>query len=63
MKAQDIRKKPTEDLLKQLEEMKEHIRALRFKVANREIKNHQQLRQTKKDLARILTILEERKKT
>jgi len=61
MKPRDIRKKSTEDLLEQFEEMKEQIRTLRFKVASREIKNHQQLRQTKKDMARILTILKERK--
>jgi len=63
MKPRDIRKKSTEDLLEQFEEMKEQIRTLRFKVASREIKNHQQLRQTKKDMARILTILKERKES
>ena len=61
MKIQEIRKKSSEDLLKLLEEMKDNIRTLRFKVASKEIKNHQQLRHTKKDLAKILTILRERK--
>lgn len=62
MKANEIRKKPESDLRKLIAELKETVRELRFKIASKEIKNHQLLRRTKKDIARILTILEEKKR-
>ena len=60
MKIQDIRKKADNDLKKSLAELRETVRSLRFKIAAKEIKNHQQLKGVKKDIARILTILGER---
>lgn len=59
MKVKDIRKKSKEDLAKLLKELRENVRSLRFKIASKEIKNHQLLRLARKDIARILTILRE----
>lgn len=59
MKIQEIRKKTGEDLQKLLAELKENVRDLRFKIASKEIKNHQLMRRAKKDIARILTVLKE----
>ena len=63
MKPQEIRKKSQEDLKKLLPELRENIRSLQFKIASKEIKNHQLLRLVKKDLARVLTILKEQHDT
>lgn len=60
MKITEIRKKSDVDLVKLLSELKEQVRNLRFKIASKEVKNHQLLRQAKKDIARILTIMKEK---
>lgn len=60
MKILELRKKSEEDLKKLLGELRENARNLRFKIASREIKNHQLLRQARKDIARILTVLREK---
>jgi len=62
MKIVEIRKKSDTELQKQLAELQSSVRSLRFKVAAKEVKNHQLLKQTRKDIARILTILKERTK-
>lgn len=49
-------------MAKQLTELRGTVRDLRFRIANKELKNHQQLRQVRKDIARILTILKEKGK-
>ncbi len=60
MKITEIRKKSDGDLVKLLEDWKEEAVALRFKIQSREVKNNQQLRRLKKDIARIFTIFKER---
>lgn len=60
MKIQDVRKKSEQDLKKLLAETRENVRHLRFKIASKELKNPQALRQAKKDIARMLTVLKER---
>ena len=60
MKTQDIRKKSDQELLKTIEELRSTVRDLRFRIANKEIKNHQQLRLVRKDIARIFTVLKEK---
>lgn len=60
MRMQDIRKKSDADLTKSLGELRESVRSLRFRIAAKEIKNHQQLKGVRKDIARVLTILKDR---
>lgn len=55
----EIRKKSPDDLQKLLAELRENMRGLRFKIASKEIKNHQLLRAVRKDIARILTALKQ----
>lgn len=62
MKIAEIRKKSDPELHKLLAELQDSVRDLRFKVAAKEVKNHQILGHTKKDIARIFTILKERAK-
>lgn len=62
MKPSEIRKKSKSDLQKQLSDLREQVRDLRFRVGSREVKNHQLLRKARKDVARILTILQEEEK-
>jgi len=60
MKIAEIRKKNDNDLQKMIAERRESVRSLRFKVASKEVKNHQLLRGAKRDIARILTVLRQR---
>ena len=61
MKTTEIRKKSKSELDKLLQESKNRIRALRFDLASGKVKNVREIRKTKKDIARILTILKKEK--
>ncbi len=60
MKAKDLRAKKPEDLLKMLEKEKEKLFSLRTDLALQKIKNHRAIRETKRNIARILTVLREK---
>jgi len=62
MKIVEVRKKSDTDLMKMLAELKEDVRSLRFRIASKEVKNHQLMYRARKDIARVLTVLQERKK-
>lgn len=62
MKTTEIRKKSRGELLRELTDLREKVRDLRFKVGSGEVKNHQLLRQARKDVARVLTVLHEEEK-
>lgn len=57
MKVQELRKKTKSELQKLLRERRERLRQLRFDLASGKLKNYREIRQVKKDIARILTIL------
>lgn len=61
MKAAQLRKKPKSDLEEMLSDLQERLRKLRFNLASGKVKNIREIRSLKKDIARILTILEEKK--
>lgn len=61
MKIKELREKNSEELKKLLGEKREHLRKLRFDIASRQIKNNKELRNTRKDIARILTLIKEGK--
>jgi len=61
MKTTEIRKKSKSELDKLLRESKNKVRALRFDLASGKVKNVREIRKTKKDIARILTILKKEK--
>ncbi len=60
MKAQEFRQKKEEELIKLLSEKYEQLRDFRFQASVRKLKNSQSIKQTRKDIARILTILLEK---
>jgi len=46
--------------MKQLEEARHELFNLRFRLATRQLVNHRQLRQVRREIARLLTIMRER---
>lgn len=57
MKIDELRPKPKEEIGKLLEEKKERLRQLRFDLVSGKVKNVKEIREIKKDIARILTLL------
>jgi len=47
--------------LKSIKDYREKLRSLRFDLASGKVKNVREIRNIKKDIARILTILKEKK--
>ena len=60
MNIKEVREKSSEDLKKSLEEMKVELFDLRFARATGSIENPMRIRELKKSIARILTVLHER---
>lgn len=60
MKTKELRQKTKEELQKLISEQREKLRTLRFDVALKEIKNVREIRKVKKNIAKILTILNEK---
>ena len=60
VRIDEFRALSTEDLKKQMEDSKQELLNLRFRVATRQIVNHRELPMVKKRIARIKTILRER---
>lgn len=56
MTIKELRQLGEKELQKLVEEMNEKLRDLRFKAARRELKNIREVRETKKTIARILTL-------
>ncbi len=63
MRADELRQKSDEELREQVSDLRARVRQMRFDIASGKIKNMQAARQTKRDIARILTILNERSDT
>ena len=60
MKIKELREKGIAELKKLLVEKKEQVRKLRFDIATKQVKNNRELRNNKKDIARILTLIKEK---
>ena len=57
MKAKELKQKTKTELNKILNDLRERQRQLRFDLASGKVKNIREIRQIKKDIARILTVL------
>lgn len=57
MEIKELRQKPESELRKSLLELREKLRVLRFDLAAGKVKNVREIRKTKKDIARILTVI------
>ena len=60
MKVKEIREKSSSDLEKELVELKSELFKLRFQLATNGLENPMKIKNTKKDIAKIKTILRER---
>ena len=60
MKVYEIRKMSSSDLEKELVELKSELFKLRFQLATNGLDNPMKIKNTKKDIAKIKTILRER---
>jgi len=57
MKIKELREKTENELQSLLKESREKLRQIKFDLKSRQSKNPQEINQTKKVIARILTIL------
>lgn len=60
MKAKDLREKNINELKKDIEEKREIVRKLRFEISMKQAKDHREMRNTKREIARIATIVNEK---
>ena len=63
MKAQDVRAKTDDELKGQVDELKKEQFNLRFQRASGQLENTARVRQVRRDIARIKTLLSERART
>lgn len=62
MKASEFRSRSNNELSKTLRDERERLVSLRFDLSSGKIKNVREIRKLKKDIARINTLLNERKR-
>lgn len=60
MKVEEIRALSSEELGRQLEAAHQELFDLRFRLATKQLVNHRQVREAKKKIARLKTIIRER---
>lgn len=60
MKARDLRELSNDELMRKVQEWKRKLLNLRFQLASGQLTNTAEIKKTKRDIARALTILRER---
>jgi large subunit ribosomal protein L29 len=60
-KAKELREKNIDELKRLLAEKREAIRKVRFDIVTKQVKNNRELRNNKREVARILTLIKEKK--
>jgi|TARA_B100001750_G_C15398875_1_gene541539 large subunit ribosomal protein L29 len=63
MKIQEVRDKTVDELHKELESLKKEFFNIRFQKSTGQLQNTSQIRKVKKSIARVFTILKEKKVT
>jgi large subunit ribosomal protein L29 len=61
MKAKELRERSAEELNKSLSDLEEQLFKLRFQKSTGQIENPVKIREVRKDIARVLTIINERR--
>lgn len=61
MRTKELRELNKNELARLLEEKKAKAVSLRFDISSKQLKNNREYRNTKKDIAKILTLLREQK--
>ncbi len=59
-KIKEYRDLGTEDLKKQLEDSRQELFNLRFRLSTKQLVNHREVRRVKRNIARLNTLLKER---
>ncbi len=62
MRAKELRELTDEELIKKKKDLKEELFNLRFQLSTGQLENTARIKLVKKDIARIETILRERKR-
>jgi len=62
MKIAEIRNSESNELLEKVKELKSELLTLRFQKTSGQLENPTQIRQVRKDISRILTVIEENKR-
>ena len=62
MKAKDLRDKTDDELLREVDTLRDSLFKLRFRKVTDVVENPSEFRRHRRDIARILTILGERKR-
>jgi|TARA_B100000315_G_scaffold155514_1_gene144059 large subunit ribosomal protein L29 len=62
MKAEDVRAKTVDELNDQLNDLSKEAFNLRFQAASGQLENAARVREVRRDLARVKTILNEKKR-
>lgn len=60
MLAKELRTKSEPDLQKQLASLRERLRDLNFRIANKQVKNYREHKTLREDIARVLTVMHEK---
>jgi large subunit ribosomal protein L29 len=60
MKASEVREKTFEELVKEEMDLKSELFKLRFQLATNQLENPMKLKEVKKSIARVKTIMRER---
>lgn len=60
MKPDDLRELSSQELEQKIKSLKEELFNLRFQLATGQLENHMRIKQVKRDIARVKTILRER---
>lgn len=63
MKIRELRQKSNKELQETLITLRDKLRELRFNLAGGKVKNIKEIHQVKKDIARVLTLLNEKTAT
>jgi len=61
MKAKEIREKSKDEIKRLIREKRSLVRSLRFDIISRQTKDHRDYRDARKDTAKLLTVLNEKK--
>lgn len=61
MKISEIREKNENELKKNLVDLRNKITKMKFDVSGKQLKNHREIRTTRKEIARIMTVISEKK--
>ncbi|MBQ7922235.1 MAG: 50S ribosomal protein L29 [Clostridia bacterium] len=61
MKATELRNKSGEELESMLESLKSELFNLRFQLAINQLENPHKIKETKKEIARVMTVIAEKK--